>query len=103
MQGIAVGITGNLVGAGTASIYITDGTGAQIGMAQPLILGSSSSRIVVGGPFSLFGSTIQFSDLNSAQFGVGITCAGSGTFNISLVDVTVYQVSGDVVGASTFN
>ena len=103
VQGIEIGITGHVNGTGGSSAYITNSAGVQIGKAASFALGAVDSRIVIGDPFFLFGSTIQYSDLNSNSFGVGISCSGIATFNISKVDVTVYQVSGDAVSASSFN
>ena len=104
IQGIEVGITGYVNGAhNSIQVGITNGMSTPVGLTKTGTLPNLAGRIVLGSPFDLWGSHITFADLNSAQFGAYVIASGDSVPEVSGIDVTVYQVSGDVVSASTFN
>jgi hypothetical protein len=91
--GIEVGIRGHQIGTGTINVYAFDSIESYFG-AKPLTLGSTDSRVVLGGPNDTWGGPFTPAQLNSSNFGIALfnpVFTSTVEWFIDAIDVTVYQ------------
>ena len=100
IAGVEIGITGHQIGTQSGAnpvvtVFLLK-AGLPVGVSKQINLTTTDSRIVLGSPTDLWGTTWLNSDLNANNFGVRIQAANllPASVFIDFVDCTVFQTPG---------
>lgn len=93
LTGFQIGVTGYVTGTGVLTAQLLQ-AGVPVGTVKTFALTSSPTRVVLGSPTDIWGTTLAYSDVNGTNFGVVLQAIGTFTAYIDYVDCTVSQTSG---------